>query len=67
MRPFEVLEIFASGDRVVVEGRNRGTARATGREFEHDWAMHLTIWDGKITWCYHYYDSADLVPALRRP
>ena len=67
VKPFEVLDIFASGDRVVVEGRNGGTARVTGREFEHDWVMLVTVRDGKITRCYHYYDSADLVPALRRP
>ena len=67
VKPFEVRDIFASGDRVVVEGRNRGTARATGREFEHDWVMLFTVRGGKITRCHHYYDSADLLPALRRP
>ena len=67
VRPFEVLDILASGDRVVVEGRNRGTARATGRVFEHDWVMLFMFRDGRIARCYHYYDSADLVPALLRP
>jgi len=66
VQPFEILDIFGSGDRVVVEARNRGTARATGRSFEHDWVMIFTIRGGRITRCYHYYDTADLVPALRR-
>lgn len=67
VKPFVVLDIFASGERVFVEGRNGGTARVTGRGFEHDWVMLFTIRGGKITRCYHYYDSADLVPAIRRP
>jgi ketosteroid isomerase-like protein len=31
--------------RVVVEGRNRNTARATGRPYEHQWVMVFTIRD----------------------
>jgi len=30
---------------VVVEGRNRNTARATGRPYEHRWVMVFTIRD----------------------
>ncbi len=32
----EALEITAEGDQVVSEGRNRGTVRSTGRDYEHD-------------------------------
>jgi len=34
--PFEVLGIIAEGDRVAVEGRNRGAVRSTGKGFIHD-------------------------------
>jgi ketosteroid isomerase-like protein len=34
----EDVVITAAGDRVVVEGRNRNTARATGRPYEHSFA-----------------------------
>jgi ketosteroid isomerase-like protein len=65
VQPYEILGVFAAGDRVFVEGRNRGIVRATGRPYEHDWVMVITVRDGKITRVYHYYDSADLLPALR--
>lgn len=54
----------AAGDRVVTEGRNRNTARATGRAYEHEWVMVFTIRDGKIARFRHYYDPADITHAL---
>ncbi len=33
----EALEITAVVDLVVPEGRNRGTVRSTGWNYEHDW------------------------------
>lgn len=62
---FELTEITAQDDRVVVEGQNRGTVRATGRTYEHQWVMIFTMRDGKIVRFRHYYDTADLVGAFR--
>ncbi len=62
--PFEILNIFAQGDQVAVEGRNRGMVRSTGKKFVHDWAMIFSLRDGKITRCYHYYDTADILVAF---
>ena len=58
--PFEVLETTAQGDKVVVEGRNKGSVRFTGRTYEHDWVMTFTLRNGKITSLQHYYDTADV-------
>ena len=55
----------AQGDRVVVEGKNRGTIRANGRSYEHDWIMVFTLRQGKIARMRHYYDTADLLAAMR--
>ena len=56
----EPLEFTAQDDRVVVEGKNRGTVRSTGKAYEHDWVMLFTIRQGKIARMWHYYDSIDL-------
>ncbi|RLI72059.1 ketosteroid isomerase [Archaeoglobales archaeon] len=61
----EILEFIAKGDRVVVEGRNRGIVRSTGHTYEHDWVMIFTLRGGKIVRFRHYYDTADLVVAFR--
>jgi ketosteroid isomerase-like protein len=61
----ETLTFTAQGDRVIVEGRNRGTVRSTGRTYEHEWVMVFTLREGKIVRCRHYYDTADLVAAFR--
>ena len=62
---FELLEITAQDDGVVVEGKNRGTVRKTGRTYEHEWVMIFSVRDDKIVRFRHYYDTADLVGALR--
>jgi len=61
--PFEIRDIMAKWDKVVVEGRNRGTVRRTGKRFIHDWVMVFSFRNGKITRNDHYYDSADLLAA----
>ena len=60
----ETLEFTAQGDRVVVEGRNRGSVRSTGRTYEHDWVMVFTVRGGKIVTHRHYYDTADILVAF---
>jgi ketosteroid isomerase-like protein len=62
---FELFKISAQDDRVVVEGKNRGTVRKTGRTYEHEWVMIFSIRDNKIIRFRHYYDTADLVGAIR--
>jgi ketosteroid isomerase-like protein len=62
--PFEISAIIAQGERVVVEGGNRGRARVTGRVYEHDWVMVFTIHDGRIVRHRHYYDTSDVVIAF---
>ena len=61
----EVLEFTAQGDRVVVEGKNRGTVKSTGHTYEHDWVMVFTVRGGKIVRHRHYYDTADILVAFR--
>jgi uncharacterized protein len=61
---FEVFAVTAQGDRVVLEGRNAGRARSTGRSYAHDWVMVFTVRDGVIVRHRHYYDTADLVAAF---
>lgn len=58
------ITFTAADDRVVVEGLNRNTARATGRPYEHRWVMLFTIRDGQIARFRHYYDPADITHAL---
>jgi ketosteroid isomerase-like protein len=61
----EPLEITAEGDRVIVEGRNRFTVRSTGRNLEHDWVMVFKLRAGKIVRNWHYYDTGDVLVAIR--
>lgn len=61
----ETIWFTAQDDRVVVEGKNRGTAKSTGRSYEHDWVMVFTVYEGKIVRFRHYYDTADIVAAFQ--
>ena len=60
----ETWDFIAQGDRVVVEGKNRGTVSSTGRTYEHDWVMVFTVRGGKIVRHRHYYDTADILVAF---
>ncbi len=62
--PFEDVVFTASGDRVVVEGHNKGTVLGTGKAYEHDWVMIFTIEDSQIVRFRMYYDPADIEMAL---
>lgn len=65
VRSMEPREFTAQGDRVIVEGKNTGIVKSTGRSYEHDWVMVFTIRDGKIIKHRHYYDTADVLVAFR--
>ena len=63
----EKMEIFsftAQDKRVVVEGRNAGTVRETGKRYVHDWVTIFTFEQDKVIKCRHYYDTADLLAAF---
>ncbi len=62
--PFEDVVFTASGDRVIVEGHNKGKVLASGKVYEHDWVMIFTIRDGQIVRFRDYYDPADIEVAL---
>jgi len=62
---FEIIGFIAQGDKVVVEGSNKGKIKSTGKSYEHDWIMVFTLRDGKIISHRHYYDTADVVIACR--
>ena len=61
---FRDVVFTASGDRVVVEGRNAGTVLATGERYDHDWVMVFTIRDGKVQKFRHFYDPGDVEAAM---
>jgi len=63
--PFELFGFTAQGDRVTVEGSNKGRVNSTGRAYEHDWVMVFTLQKGRIARCWHYYDTADVAAAFR--
>jgi uncharacterized protein len=63
-QPFQDLTFTAAADRVVVEGRNRGTVLATGQPYEHEWVMVFTIRGGQVVRFRHYYDPADIAHAF---
>ena len=65
VRSMEAIDFISQGDRVVVEGKNTGIVKTTGRSYEHDWVMVFTIGDGEITKHRHYYDTADILFAFR--
>lgn len=58
---FEFSDFTAQGNKVVVEGKNRGTVISTGLNYEHDWVMIFELQDNQIIKCQHYYDTGDLV------
>ena len=52
------------GDLIVVMGRLRGRARATGKEFEEHFAHVWTITEGMPSRCRSYFDTAPIMAAL---
>jgi ketosteroid isomerase-like protein len=64
---FEPQEYIAQGDRVVALGHYRWHAKATGREWESDWAHVYTIRDGQVVRFQEYTDTAMAIAAHRIP
>jgi ketosteroid isomerase-like protein len=57
-------DFLDAGDRVVVLGRMRGRAKATGQVFEMPFAHVWTLTDGVASRCRAYLDSAVVTLAL---
>lgn len=65
IRDFEPDEFIAQGDRVVVLGRERLTAKTTGRSWETDWAMVWHVRDGKIARLREFHETGAIAAAFR--
>ncbi|MGF6888261.1 ketosteroid isomerase-like protein [Nocardia sp. GAS34] len=58
-------EWYESGTAtIVVTGHYRGTARATGRHYEAEFAHLWRVTDGRIRWLHQYTDTARWHEAL---
>jgi ketosteroid isomerase-like protein len=57
-------DFIDAGDSIVVLGRLRGRAKATGKEYEVHFAHVWTLSDGMPSRCRSYFDSAPIMTAL---
>ena len=55
---FVPKEFVGQGDKVVVLGRSKATARATGNTYETDWVHVFTLRDGKVAEFHEFFDNA---------
>jgi len=62
---FEPREFVAQGDKVVVLGHYSFRVKATGRQFESDWAEVFTIKNGKIARFQEYANTAAAMVAYQ--
>lgn len=60
-------ELFDVGDRIIVLGRMRGRARATGRSFEIPFPHVWGLTDGVPSRCRAYLDTAPVSTAIEGP
>jgi ketosteroid isomerase-like protein len=61
---FGPQEVISFGEHILALGHERVIVRATGREFETDWAHVFTLQDGKIVKLREYYDTAVMAEAF---
>jgi ketosteroid isomerase-like protein len=61
---FQPQRFHADLDTVIVFGRERMRARATGRNYENQWVHEFVIRDGKIAKFTEYTDTAAIIAAL---
>ena len=57
-------DFLEAGELIVVLGRLRGRARATGEEYEVDFAHVWTLSDGVPSRCHSYFDTAPIMAVL---
>ncbi|WP_329331725.1 nuclear transport factor 2 family protein [Streptomyces sp. NBC_00663] len=55
-KEFELRQVIAEGDDVVLTGRMVSEIRKTGRDIDTAFALHTTVRDGRIT-RYHLYED----------
>jgi ketosteroid isomerase-like protein len=58
MEQFEVDEIFAEGERVVVLGRETSRVRSTDKRYTMSWVHVLTVRNGRVQHLREYNDTA---------
>lgn len=63
---FVPKEFVAQGDKVVVLGRSKATARATGKTYETDWVHVFTLRDGKVAEFHEFFDNAAANKAFQK-
>jgi ketosteroid isomerase-like protein len=57
-------DFLEAGELIIVLGRLRGRARATGEEYEVHFAHVWTLSDGVPSRCRSYFDTAPIMAAL---
>jgi ketosteroid isomerase-like protein len=62
---FEPQEFITGGESVVVIGRERVTARRTGRSIVNPWCMIFTFRDGRIARWRCFEDTAAVLAAMQ--
>lgn len=61
---FEIDELIAAGDRVVVLGREAARVPTTGRRYSGQWVHVLRLRDGRIAQIREYNDTAEMRSAF---
>ena len=61
---FEIDDIFAAGERVVVLGRETSCALSTGKSYTMSWVHVLTVRNGRILHLREYNDTAAMAAAF---
>jgi hypothetical protein len=62
---FDVHDIVAENDKVVVIGEATWRVKATGRTYENPWVNVFTLRDGKVIRTNAYFDTAPAERAFR--
>jgi hypothetical protein len=62
---FEPQEFFVTPHYVLVQGREKCRAKATGRVWETNWAHVFTLEAGRISKMREYYDTAAIADAFK--
>lgn len=55
---FDIKQMVAEGDQVIVSGESSWRARSTGRSYDTPWVHVFTLRDGKVARFESYYDTA---------
>lgn len=59
-KEFDLRQVIAEGDDVVLLGRMVSEVKKTGRTIDTEFALHTTVRDGRIT-RYHLYEDTNAV------